>query len=156
MIKGTGIIRRIDDLGRIAIPKEIRRKLEIKEGQPMEISFDQEGRIILQKYYEQQESLKSFADSNKCSNDDLDCIDSDFYNKSTNKNAIEFIWHAEITQEYYEKESLKNIYDWLLSIAKQDAEKQKYEIIDNKINASFDFQKDKKLVFITVTQNVKF
>ena len=49
MIK-TGIIRRVDDLGRIAIPKDIRRQLEIKEGQPMEVGIDNEGRVVLQKY----------------------------------------------------------------------------------------------------------
>ena len=55
MVKGTGIIRRFDDLGRIHIPKAIRKELEIQESQTMEISIDQEGRIVLQKYYEQQE-----------------------------------------------------------------------------------------------------
>lgn len=47
----TGIVRRFDDLGRIVIPKEIRRQFEIREGQSMEIFTDKkEGRIILQKY----------------------------------------------------------------------------------------------------------
>ena len=55
MIK-TGIIRRVDDLGRIAIPKDIRRQLEIKEGQPMEVGIDNEGRVVLQKYIPQVES----------------------------------------------------------------------------------------------------
>ena len=55
MIK-TGIIRRVDDLGRIAIPKDIRRQLEIKEGQPMEVGIDNEGRVVLQKYIPEVES----------------------------------------------------------------------------------------------------
>lgn len=49
-MKATGIIRRIDDLGRIVIPKEIRRTLRIGEGSPMEIFVTEEG-ILLKKYY---------------------------------------------------------------------------------------------------------
>ena len=49
-MKATGIVRRIDDLGRIVIPKEIRRTLHIRETDPMEIFTDTEGQIILKKY----------------------------------------------------------------------------------------------------------
>lgn len=49
-MKATGIVRRIDDLGRVVIPKEIRRTLRIKEGAPLEIFTDREGEIILKKY----------------------------------------------------------------------------------------------------------
>lgn len=49
-LKATGIVRRIDDLGRIVIPKEIRRTLRIREGDPLEIFTDNEGEIILKKY----------------------------------------------------------------------------------------------------------
>ena len=49
-MKATGVVRRIDDLGRIVIPKEIRRTLHIKEGDPLEIFTDKEGEIILKKY----------------------------------------------------------------------------------------------------------
>lgn len=49
-MKATGIVRRIDDLGRIVIPKEIRRTLRIRETDPMEIFTDREGQIILKKY----------------------------------------------------------------------------------------------------------
>ena len=49
-MKATGIVRRIDDLGRIVIPKEIRRTLHIRETDPMEIFTDAEGQIILKKY----------------------------------------------------------------------------------------------------------
>ena len=45
----TGIVRRIDDLGRIVVPKEIRRVLRIKEGDPMEIFTNHEGEILLKK-----------------------------------------------------------------------------------------------------------
>ena len=49
-MKATGIVRRIDDLGRIVIPKEIRRTLRIHEGDPLEIYTDREGEVILKKY----------------------------------------------------------------------------------------------------------
>jgi AbrB family transcriptional regulator (stage V sporulation protein T) len=48
-MKATGIVRRIDDLGRVAIPKEIRRNMSIHEGDPLEIFTDDNG-IVLQKY----------------------------------------------------------------------------------------------------------
>lgn len=49
-MKATGIVRRIDDLGRVIIPKEIRRTLRIREGDPLEIFTDRDGEIILKKY----------------------------------------------------------------------------------------------------------
>ncbi len=49
-MKATGVVRRIDDLGRVVIPKEIRKTLRIKEGDPLEIFTDKEGEIILKKY----------------------------------------------------------------------------------------------------------
>ena len=49
-MKATGIIRKIDDLGRVVIPKEIRRTLRIREGDPLEIYTDREGEVILKKY----------------------------------------------------------------------------------------------------------
>ena len=49
-MKATGIVRRIDDLGRVVIPKEIRRTMRIREGEPMEIFTGREGEIILKKY----------------------------------------------------------------------------------------------------------
>ncbi|MDO4301138.1 MAG: stage V sporulation protein T [Clostridia bacterium] len=49
-MKATGIVRRIDDLGRVVIPKEIRRTLRIREGDPLEIFTDRNGEIILKKY----------------------------------------------------------------------------------------------------------
>lgn len=50
MMKATGIVRRIDDLGRVVIPKEIRRTLRIREGDPLEIFVDRDGEVILKKY----------------------------------------------------------------------------------------------------------
>ena len=52
-MKATGIIRRIDDLGRIVIPKEIRRHIRVGEGTPMEIFVTDEG-VLLKKYYHEQ------------------------------------------------------------------------------------------------------
>jgi AbrB family transcriptional regulator (stage V sporulation protein T) len=49
-VKATGIVRRIDDLGRVVIPKEIRRTLRIREGDPLEIFTDRDGEVILKKY----------------------------------------------------------------------------------------------------------
>ena len=49
-MKATGIVRRIDDLGRVVIPKEIRKTLRIREGDPLEIFTDREGEVILKKY----------------------------------------------------------------------------------------------------------
>ena len=49
-MKATGIVRRIDDLGRVVIPKEIRRTLRIREGDPLEIYTDRDGEVIFKKY----------------------------------------------------------------------------------------------------------
>jgi AbrB family transcriptional regulator (stage V sporulation protein T) len=49
-MKATGIVRRIDDLGRVVIPKEIRRTLRIREGDPLEIFTDKDGEVIFKKY----------------------------------------------------------------------------------------------------------
>lgn len=49
-MKATGIVRRIDDLGRVVVPKEIRRTLRIREGDPMEIFTNRDGEVILKKY----------------------------------------------------------------------------------------------------------
>lgn len=65
-MKATGIVRRIDDLGRVVIPKEIRRTLRIREGDPLEIYVDREGEVILKKYSpvgELGDFAKEYADS---------------------------------------------------------------------------------------------
>lgn len=49
-MKATGIVRRIDDLGRVVIPKEIRRTLRIREGEPLEIYTERDGSVIFKKY----------------------------------------------------------------------------------------------------------
>lgn len=65
-MKATGIVRRIDDLGRIVIPKEIRRTLRIREADPVEIFTDGDGQVILRKYSpmgELEEFAKQYAES---------------------------------------------------------------------------------------------
>ena len=59
-MKATGIVRRIDDLGRIVIPKEIRRVLRIREGDPLEIFTEKDGEVIFKKYSPMGE-LSNFA-----------------------------------------------------------------------------------------------
>jgi len=49
-MKATGIVRRIDDLGRVVIPKEIRRTMRIREGDPLEIYTNNDGEVIFRKY----------------------------------------------------------------------------------------------------------
>lgn len=61
-MKATGIVRRVDDLGRVVIPKEIRQIMHIKEGYPMEIFTDRDGSIIFKKY-DVTYDLKSAADT---------------------------------------------------------------------------------------------
>jgi AbrB family transcriptional regulator (stage V sporulation protein T) len=65
-MKATGIVRRIDDLGRVVIPKEIRRTLRIREGDPLEIFVDRDGEVILKKYSpigELDDFAKEYAES---------------------------------------------------------------------------------------------
>ncbi len=65
-MKATGIVRRIDELGRVVIPKEIRRTLHFREGDPLEIFTDKDGGVILKKYSimgDIEEHAKEFADS---------------------------------------------------------------------------------------------
>ena len=59
-MKATGIVRRIDDLGRVVIPKEIRRTMRIREGDPLEIFTDKEGGVVFRKY-SLMEGLSDFA-----------------------------------------------------------------------------------------------
>ena len=59
-MKATGIVRRIDELGRVVIPKEIRRTLRIKNGDPLEIFTSENGGVVLKKYSALSE-LEDFA-----------------------------------------------------------------------------------------------
>ena len=76
-MKATGIVRRIDDLGRVVIPKEIRRTMRIREGDPLEIFTDRSGEIILQKYSHIGEIsgyAKEYADALSKVTDHIVCI----------------------------------------------------------------------------------
>lgn len=74
-MKSTGIVRKVDELGRVVIPIELRRTLRIKEKDPLEIYVD-EGNIVLKKYEPacvfcgNSENMTSFRDRNIC----LDCL----------------------------------------------------------------------------------
>jgi AbrB family transcriptional regulator (stage V sporulation protein T) len=77
VVKATGIVRRIDDLGRVVIPKEIRRTLRIREGDPLEIFTDREGGVILKKYSpigELSDFAKEYAESLQQSMGHIFCI----------------------------------------------------------------------------------
>ena len=76
-MKATGVVRRIDDLGRVVIPKEIRRVHRIKEGDPLEIFTDKEGEIILKKYSpigELTEFASSYAETIAKTTGHITCI----------------------------------------------------------------------------------
>ncbi len=76
-MKATGIVRRIDDLGRVVIPKEIRRTLRIREGDPLEIFTDREGEVILKKYSpigELSDFAKEYVESLHSSMEHITCI----------------------------------------------------------------------------------
>lgn len=62
-MKATGIVRRIDDLGRVVIPKEIRRTLNIREGDPLEIFVGENGSVVFQKYETPAEDKAAFANA---------------------------------------------------------------------------------------------
>lgn len=76
-MKATGIVRRIDDLGRVVIPKEIRRTLHIREGDPLEIYTERDGEVILKKFSpigEMSGFAKDFTDSLNRSLGHIACI----------------------------------------------------------------------------------
>lgn len=76
-MKATGVVRRIDDLGRVVIPKEIRKVHRIKEGDPLEIFTDKEGEIILKKYSpigELSEFASSYAETLSKTTGHITCI----------------------------------------------------------------------------------
>lgn len=76
-MKATGIIRKIDDLGRIVIPKEIRKSLRIREGDPLEIYIEKDGEIILRKYATMGDMLEvatQYAETLNRTTDFVTCI----------------------------------------------------------------------------------
>ena len=74
-MRATGIVRRIDDLGRIVIPKEIRRSLNIEEGDPLEIYMDDKTKsVMFKKYLENENALEEIQDIIDNSNDVPDVV----------------------------------------------------------------------------------
>ena len=111
-MKATGVVRRIDDLGRVVIPKEIRKVHRIKEGDPLEIFTDKEGEIILKKYSpigELTEFAGSYAETLSKTTGHITCITDkdtviavsggskkDFLEKSLSKQLEEVIENKEV------------------------------------------------------------
>ena len=74
-MRATGIVRRIDDLGRVVIPKEIRRSLNIEEGDPLEIYMDDKTKsVMFKKYLENENALEEIQDIIDNSNDVPDVV----------------------------------------------------------------------------------
>lgn len=69
-MKATGIVRRIDDLGRVVIPKEIRRTMKIKEGDPLEIFINEDGGVVFKKYDPFPKVLESLRDARDIMDED--------------------------------------------------------------------------------------
>ena len=111
-MKATGVVRRIDDLGRVVIPKEIRKVHRIKEGDPLEIFTDKEGEIILKKYSpigELSEFANSYAETLSKTTGHITCITDkdtviavsggskkDFLEKNLSKQLEEVIENKEV------------------------------------------------------------
>jgi AbrB family transcriptional regulator (stage V sporulation protein T) len=107
-LKATGIVRRIDELGRVVIPKEIRRTLRIREGDPLEIFTDREGEVILKKYSpigELGEFAKQFAESLNKSLGHVACI--------ADRDAI--LATAGTTKKEYIDKALNEVVEQLMS-----------------------------------------
>ena len=111
-MKATGVVRRIDDLGRVVIPKEIRKVHRIKEGDPLEIFTDSEGKIILKKYSpigELSEFASNYAETIAKTTGHITCITDkdtviavsgtpkkDFLEKNLSKELEEIIENKEV------------------------------------------------------------
>ena len=73
-MKATGVVRRIDELGRIVIPKEIRKTLRIREGESLEIFLDNQENIVLKKYFAMnhfEEEAKAFLEDKDIYNEEI-------------------------------------------------------------------------------------
>jgi AbrB family looped-hinge helix DNA binding protein len=84
-MKATGIVRRMDDLGRVLIPKELRRTLKIREGDALEIYTDSNGAIILKKYvpYDEKDWLKVHSLMKSILNSESFCVYDEVGQKKT-------------------------------------------------------------------------
>ena len=93
-MKTAGIVRRIDDLGRVVIPKEIRRRLKIREGDPLEVYTEKDGEVVLRKYSplgEMKYFVKQYAEALAAEIGHLVCItDRDEILAASGSNSREF------------------------------------------------------------------
>ena len=127
-MKATGIVRRIDDLGRVVVPKEIRKTLRIREGDPLEIYTDAEGGIILKKYSpigELGDFAKEYAESLSKTSGHTACI--------TDKNFIVAVSGAS-KKEYMEKplsDQLEKVMDKRTDMIAKGAGDKTIDILSN-------------------------
>ena len=112
-MKATGIVRRIDDLGRVVIPKEIRRTLRLREGTPLEIFTDREGEILLKKYSPMVELAAfatQYADAMAQTTGMLVCItDRDqviAFSGGPKKNVLQKMISKQLEQMIHERETI--------------------------------------------------
>ena len=134
-MKATGVVRRIDDLGRIVIPKEIRRTLRIKEGDPLEIFTDKEGEVILKKYSpigELSEFAIGYAETLSKTTGHIACItDKDTIIAVSGGSKKEFL-EQDVSQELEQLMEDKEVYtskenkDLAMPITKNDNQARRY------------------------------
>ena len=145
-MKATGVVRRIDDLGRVVIPKEIRKTLRIKEGDPLEIFTDREGQVILKKYYpigELSEFATGYDETLAKTTGHIACItDKDTIIAVSGGSKKEFL-EQDVSQELEKLMEDKEVYtskensDMAMPITKNDTNEKKnksqivYPIISN-------------------------
>lgn len=145
-MKATGVVRRIDDLGRVVIPKEIRKTLRIKEGDPLEIFTDREGQVILKKYSpigELSEFATGYAETLAKTTGHIACItDKDTIIAVSGGSKKEFL-EQDVSQELEKLMEDKEVYtskensDIAMPITKNDTNEKKnksqivYPIISN-------------------------
>ena len=134
-MKATGVVRRIDDLGRIVIPKEIWRTLRIKEGDPLEIFTDKDGDVILKKYSpigELSEFASSYAETLAKTTGHIACItDKDAVIAVSGASKKEFL-EQDISGELEQLMEDKEVYtskennEVSIPITKNDGDERKY------------------------------
>ena len=145
-MKATGIVRRIDDLGRVVLPKEIRRTLRIRESDPLEIFTDKDGEIILKKYSpigELSEFATGYAETLAKTTGHIACItDKDTIIAVSGGSKKEFL-EQDVSQELEKLMEDKEVYsskensDMSMPITKNDNSERKhnaqivYPIISN-------------------------
>ena len=134
-MKATGVVRRIDDLGRVVIPKEIRKTLRIKEGDPLEIFTDKEGEVILKKYSpigELSEFATEYAETLAKTTGHIACItDRDTVIAVSGGSKKEFLEQGiseelEKIMEDKEKYTSKENNDMSVPITKNDTKERKF------------------------------